>query len=119
MTQDILHFDLCKLNPKPEPHDFTQLDFSPVTKRMYIEMYEDNLAIWNHHQTQLQEVAQQVSDQQRKTSDKYCKLLQQYEELRNELIVEVESHAQEKQEIQELKNTMNKLSEILHNIMKK
>lgn len=116
----MFHLDLSKVSyPKPIPPDLSVCAYSPHTSEEWMAQYRRALALWNDHQTKLKAAEQELSIQQQKVNDNYSKLLEQYKEIQKLLLKEIEAHSKETQEISELKSTMETLTKMLHDIMKK
>jgi hypothetical protein len=117
--------DLRKLSyPKPTPPPST----NPMIGNEWVPLlmsspedifsrYQNELANWNTHQTQIQDAALQWTAQQQEMNDKYSTLLAQNKAIQKELVAEKESHAKETQEIQTLKTNMLTITKILRDVL--
>jgi hypothetical protein len=114
----ITPLDLSKLSfPKPTPPNFAEYAYSPHSCQEATQIYQQELAVWNAHQAQIQTTAQELSASQQKMNDSHSKLLRQYEEIQQQLLLEVAAHHEETQEVKKLKSDMETMTRFLHDLL--
>jgi hypothetical protein len=110
--------DLSKLSySKPTPPDFAAFAYSPYSCAEATQIYQQELAVWNTHQAQIQATAQELSASQQKMNDSHSKLLRQYEDIQQQLLLEVAAHHEETQEVKKLKSDMDTMTRFLHDLL--